>query len=261
MEAIINRLIEENNKLRELSAQQTNLLDKIKYENSPYSSTETKDLAASLCKARLEFKPPLKNKIVQFSGRKYEYSDLAAITEAVAPALAKYGIALIQQVEDVNGATILHTKLLHSSGQWIESRSRVIPVGKTQQEWGSAMSYQRRYNIMSLCSIAPEDEPSDDDALTADKKDIERFDKGMVSSKSNPRKDNYVTITPEQLDYIESELNNDVFREDLEKILDRIKDRYEIGTLADLPKNRFQEVIDGVLTMKSQRLELYKKKT
>lgn len=259
MESIINKLIEENSKLSELYNKVSKELDAIKSDNTPYSSTEIKDLVGALAKARLDFKNPSKNKIVQFSGRKYEYSDLSAITEAVAPALAKHGIALVQQVEDVNGATILHTKLLHSSGQWLESRSRVIPVGKTQQEWGSAMSYQRRYNIMSICAIAPDDEPSDDDALTADKKDMDKFDRGLVQSKTNPRKDNYVTITTEQLDFLESELSESVFSDDLEKVLTDIQDTYHIGVLADLPKNRFEEVMKRILTMKNTRLNLNRK--
>lgn len=258
MESILAKLLEENKQLKSEIFELSGEIAGLKSER-PYSSSEIKDLVGALAKARLDFKSPAKNKIVQFSGRKYEYSDLAAITEAVAPALAKHGIALVQQVEDQNGATILHTRLLHSSGQWIESRSRVIPVGKTQQEWGSAMSYQRRYNIMSLCAIAPDDEPSDDDALTADKKDINKFEQGIVQSKINPRKDSYVTITPEQLDFIESELSEPVFADDLEKVLTDILEAYHIGVLADLPKNRFDEVMKRVLTMKQTRLNLNKK--
>lgn len=259
MESIINKLIEENKKLNELYSETSKELEALKSKDTPYSSTEIKDLVAALAKARLDFKTPAKNKIVQFSGRKYEYSDLAAITEAVAPALAKHGIALVQQIEDQNGACILHTKILHSTGQWIESRARVIPVGKTQQEWGSALSYQRRYNIMSLLSIAPDDEPSDDDALTADKKDIDRYEKGLIQTKGAEKKQPFVTITPEQLEYLESELSNDVFRHDLDRILDRIFERYECGVLADLRKDKFQEVIDHVLNMKNTRLNLNKK--
>ena len=259
MESIVNKLLEENAKLRDLYNQQQKELDKYKSEDKPYSSTEIKDLVGALAKARLEFKTPSKNKVVQFSGRKYEYSDLAAITDAVAPALAKHGIALVQQVEDINGATILHTKLLHSTGQWIESRSRVIPVGKTQQEWGSAMSYQRRYNIMSLCAIAPDDEPSDDDALSADKRDMSKFDQGLVSSKINPRKDNYVTITKEQIDDLEIDLSSPEFSDDLEKVLQDILDQYQIGVLADLPQNRYREVADRIRKMKQMRSQVSKK--
>lgn len=258
MEVLITKLLTENNTLHAKIIDLEKQLE-ISKQEQPYQSIETKDLAAALAKARLEFRNPAKNKIVAFSGRKYEYSDLAAITEAVAPALAKYGIALVQQVEDINGATILHTKLIHLSGQWIESRTRVIPNGKTHQEWGSALSYQRRYNIMALCAIAPEDEPSDDDALVADKKDIDKFTQGSVQSKINPRKDNYETVTPEQLDQLYDELANEVFNEDVEKIITNIQDKYQVHTLADLPKNRYKEVFDWVMVAKNTRRGLIKK--
>lgn len=259
MESILLKLVEENAKLRDLYNATLKEVETLKSQDAPYSSTEVKDLVGALAKARLDFKTPSKNKIVQFSGRKYEYSDLAAITDAVAPALAKHNIALIQQVEDISGATILHTKLMHSSGQWIESRSRVIPVGKTHQEWGSAMSYQRRYNIMSLCAIAPDDEPSDDDALKADFKDNDRLERGYVQNKNNPRNNTRVTIVPEQLDAIESELKNPVFAHDIESILEKLYDRYDIGELADLPKDKYDEVFQHVLRVKAKRLETEKK--
>ena len=254
MEPIIQKLIDDNKQLSESLKKTQEELSQLKNEDRPYQSIEIKDLITALAKARLEFKAPAKNKIVQFSGRKYEYSDLAAITDSVAPALAKHGIALVQQVEDADGgATILHTKLLHSSGQWMESRSRVIPVGKTQQEWGSAMTYQRRYNIMSLCAIAPEDEPTDDDGMIADKRDNDKYDRGFITSKQNPRKDNYVTITKEQLEDLEIDLADSVFSPDLEKILSDILDKYQIGVLADLPQNRYREVADKIRHMKALR--------
>jgi hypothetical protein len=46
----------------------------------------------------------------------------------------------------------------HSSGQWFRSSYPVRPVQATPQGLGSAITYARRYALMAMVGIAPEDD-------------------------------------------------------------------------------------------------------
>jgi len=53
---------------------------------------------------------------------------------------------------------VLVTMLTHSSGQWFRSSYPVRPVQATPQGLGSALTYSRRYSLMAMVGIAPEDD-------------------------------------------------------------------------------------------------------
>ena len=53
----------------------------------------------------------------------------------------------------------MFTTLFHESGQWISFPPlHIEPAGRTPQNVGSAISYARRYSILSICNIATEDD-------------------------------------------------------------------------------------------------------
>lgn len=95
---------------------------------------------------------------------KSKYADLAAIREATLPALTAHDLAIVQ-FTSVNDTPeiILHTRLIHKSGQFIES-AYPIPRGSAQQ-MGSSMTYARRYSWSAMCGIASDD---DDDGNAAE---------------------------------------------------------------------------------------------
>jgi len=68
----------------------------------------------------------------------------------------------VQTIE--NG--VLHTRLLHTSGQWIASE-HPLPMSGRPQEIGSALTYARRYSLSALIGIAADE---DDDANAAEKR-------------------------------------------------------------------------------------------
>lgn len=129
-------------------------------------SDSVKELAAALAKAREKFAPVKKTKEVRVPGRPpYFYAPLDAVYDATLPALGTVGIVVIHQTEWQESVLMLKTKLLHTSGEWIEA-SMPIPSGK-MQEMGSALTYGKRYQVSGLLAIAAED---DDDATAADAK-------------------------------------------------------------------------------------------
>lgn len=93
---------------------------------------------------------------------KSHYADLAAIRDAVVPALAKQGIALTQTMDFLpDNSFVLVTTLTHSTGQFIDSYYPLPNDPSKPQIMGAALTYARRYSLASICGIAAED---DDDA-------------------------------------------------------------------------------------------------
>lgn len=115
-------------------------------------------------KARLEITGAKKNAINPHLGSKY--ADLASIIEAVKPALLKHGISFIQMPEQPqDGEVRLTTRLMHTSGEWIEATIGVPMSKKDAQGCGSALTYARRYSLAAMTGLPQED----DDGIAASK--------------------------------------------------------------------------------------------
>lgn len=123
-------------------------------------SEQLDQLAAALAAAQGAMENAPLNKVnPHFRSR---YSDLAAIRDATVPALSKHGLCITQTTEVDDYGFRLVTKLMHASGQYIES---VYPLtlGKPQ-EMGSQMTYAKRYSWQGVCGISADE---DDDANAA----------------------------------------------------------------------------------------------
>ena len=80
--------------------------------------------------------------------------------EAIQPALTKHALSVVQLPWVVGGHEYIVTRMGHKSGQWIESWIQV-DVGRgssTMQARGSAITYARRYALMAMLNIAPDDD-------------------------------------------------------------------------------------------------------
>lgn len=107
------------------------------------------------------------------------YADLAAIRDAVTPALTAHGIAVVQTFDaSGDGHAFVLTRLLHTSGQWIESLCP-IPLAADMQKMGSAITYARRYSLSAICGIAADE---DDDANEASPDPPERAEASLPAS-------------------------------------------------------------------------------
>jgi len=120
-------------------------------------------LIEALIAAQSEFPGIPKEAMGQARGGKYPYATLPAVLEAVVPSLNRHGIALIQRTAVDGESLTLHTILRHTSGEEVESVVP-LPMPASWQEWGSAMTYARRYSITALAGVAPDD---DDDGARA----------------------------------------------------------------------------------------------
>lgn len=91
---------------------------------------------------------------------KSKYAELADVIDAVQGALNANGFSIIQPVSTEAGGTVVRitTMLLHKSGQWMRSTLAMRPVKADPQGVGSAITYGRRYGLMAMTGVAPEDD-------------------------------------------------------------------------------------------------------
>lgn len=86
------------------------------------------------------------------------YASLGSVIEAVKEPLNKHGIAIIQTLSEGKEGLHLSSRLLHTSGQWIEDTA-FSPISKNDpQGVGSAVTYLRRYSLAALLCITQEDD-------------------------------------------------------------------------------------------------------
>jgi len=125
-----------------------------------------KEIASALVKAQKEFGPALKSSTnPAFRSR---YADLSACVEAVIDALNNNDIFMMQPTHECDNGVIVETIFIHSSGEQISSGKLHVPATKHDaQGYGSALTYARRYSLMTACGIAPEDDDGNSAAKPA----------------------------------------------------------------------------------------------
>lgn len=124
------------------------------------TSEQTADLFKAFVAAQAELKNAAFDKINPHF--KSKYATLAGMRDGVVQVLSKHGLAVIQGTSCEGEISAVDTRLVHTSGQWIESRYP-FQLDKPQQ-MGSAVTYARRYSLAAICGIASEE---DDDANAA----------------------------------------------------------------------------------------------
>lgn len=120
-------------------------------------SQEIDKICAALSKAQGAMEGAVKDR--QNPHFRNEYATLASVIEAVRGPLRDNELAFIQASGAmIDGSLPIETRIVHSSGQWFKS-VLPMPVGqKTAQAVGSALSYGKRYALMTMLGV-----PSVDD--------------------------------------------------------------------------------------------------
>ena len=118
--------------------------------------SEHKNIAAALAAAQAQMGKALKS--ANNPHFKSKYADLSSVVDATMPALNANGIAVIQPMQESETGRIVMTKFIHTSGEVLECAIPLIVAKNDMQGMGSAITYARRYGLMSLAGIAPEDD-------------------------------------------------------------------------------------------------------
>lgn len=129
-----------------------------------HTSEQINEIAAALAKAQAVIQNPAKDKINPHF--KSSYADLASGLDVIRPALSAQAIAILQATEIVDDGVILRTRMVHSSGQWVES---TYPVSKfaQHQAMGAALTYAKRQALFALVGVCGDDEQDGEDAKDA----------------------------------------------------------------------------------------------
>lgn len=231
---------------RKITSQITKLINDKVSAPDQYQSDMVNELIADLAQARAEMPRITFNSNNPFY--KSQYTDLDGIIVQVTPALSKYGLILDHFTRITEeGKTILHTRLWHKSGQWIETRARIMPAKDDIQSYGSAMSYQKRFNVMNLLGVTCGEDEYDDDG-EKDMAPVRNMQtKGTALNRKYNPKETGETITPEQLEEIQYELQQ------YPDIAEQILNAFKIQDLADLPKSKYQLSINRIREIKKVR--------
>jgi len=239
MEPIIMRLFDENKNLLEkieILKQEINNLN----QKSLYQSEQLNELAPAFAKAKLDFK------LVSKEGKTtngWKYAKLNEILFAADAALAQHGLALYFYIVNAEGdARVLKTRILHASGQWIESFARIVPKANTHQAVGEAITYQKRYSAMCILGLAPSDDVTDDNG------EADAIDDITKKTREGKKVDNsimQIPINKTQLDEINYELEGyPDLAESMLKYLD-------IDAFADIKQSDFIAIMKRVRKIKS----------
>ena len=114
---------------------------------------------SELTKALIQFQKDV-DKIEKNARANYgKFADLANVLSTVTPALNKNGLALTQTFLDDALITTLH----HASGETIHSSCKLVVCDgrNNTQEWGKAVTYQRRFSICSILGIVADMDTDD----------------------------------------------------------------------------------------------------
>jgi hypothetical protein len=129
-------------------------------------TTTHKTIAAALAAAQLEMGKALKQ--ANNPHFKKAYADLGNVMDACLGPLNRHGIAVIQPAGEGERGRYVKTVFIH--GESTETLECEIPliIGKNDmQGYGSAVTYARRYGLMSMAGIAPEDDDGNDAVVNA----------------------------------------------------------------------------------------------
>lgn len=94
--------------------------------------------------------PPKKNKTGDAGTYTYEYADLASLLDHCKPALQANGLIFT--------SAGLTSRIVHKSGQWIETDFPCDIEGLPPQKIGAAFSYGRRYCLQGLLGLAADED-------------------------------------------------------------------------------------------------------
>jgi len=125
------------------------------------------DAIKALVKAQKEMGAVIKN--ASNPHLKSKYADLGSVLDACQTALHSNGFAIVQPCGKDDHGAYVETVLAHESGESFASRVYLVVGKQDMQGVGSAITYARRYGLLGMAGLAPEDD--DGEATKAPKRE------------------------------------------------------------------------------------------
>lgn len=161
------------------------------------------------------------------NGRKINFLNISSVIEALYPILHEEGFYVRQPIEE----HVLKTLIVYAhTGESFDS-SMLIPEKNKEQDLGAAITYYRRYALLSACGIAAKED--DNDGRTRD-------DSDTPTKEYAPRGPLKGQVTDKQVDLIKRLLDND------SELIDSVCSSYKVKSLQELSKQDAYEIIEGL---------------
>ncbi len=189
------------------------------------TSNEINELAAAMAIAQGQMGAAYKNSSNPHF--KSSFADLASIGDVIKQPLSDNGLSVVQFPINNEQGVAITTRVMHKSGQWIEESFGIKPVKAGPQEYGSLISYFRRYALAAIFAIPQ----TDDDANS------------IQLATEAPQKP-VDAITGDQVKALVNLLAGD------EKLKAQLMDAYGIAQLEHLQSNQFRPVYDKINKLK-----------
>jgi len=163
------------------------------------TSPEINEIAKAMSLAQSQMKPAIKDSTNPHY--KSKYSDISSVWEAIREPITLNGMTIWQDVTTQEKAVSVTTRIVHSSGQWVEFGPLSIPITKQDAHGvGSGVSYAKRYALCAAVGVVSSDE--DDDANHA-------VGKAKINSYArSPEIEEFIKGNPEKFEYAKLIIKN-----------------------------------------------------
>ncbi len=135
------------------------------------TSPQIDKIASALVEAQGMMFSPARNKRVLYDKKRgggtvdFRYATLDVINDMIRLPLHENGLLIMHVTQRTRAGHYILTRLMHRSGQWMETLTPLLQEEAGPQAYSSAQTLARRYGICSLLNIAAE---SDDDGNEAE---------------------------------------------------------------------------------------------
>lgn len=168
----------------------------------------------------------------------YRYADLGDVLDEVKRACLMFDLSIFQMPSTDGEKLTITTGLIHESGEWMTFPPMGLKLPNDAQAVGSALTYARRYSLLTIFGIAPED----DDGAAA-----------TAAARAPAQNQGYRTPA-EQMVYAEIAMLDGDTRK---RLVDDFKRSMGSG-MSDLPPNKHGDALTFVrawLDQEQERLE------
>lgn len=118
------------------------------------TSDQTDKISPALFAVQGLLKTLPRNKVVKTGKYEFRYAPLDSIMEAIQPLMQANRLMVMQAVDQ----EVLTTRIIHTSGQWIQSETHLNRDHANMQGFGGEVTYKRRYALSALLGIVSDDD-------------------------------------------------------------------------------------------------------